>query len=216
MRRFFNYVPSKTALRRGAAFLIALFVAVLLGSVWAVLWLANENDTLDERDRQSLTDREELRRDLTAEQAAREALEQQIRSLGEKPVLEPEDVPPDTDVIVVPGPKGERGESCIEEIGLQPCRGDEGRIGKPGSEGEPGEPGVPGTPGEPGPKGDKGEKGDTGGQGPKGDPGTAQPGTYSCAAGEYMTGFSITDAGAVVLVCQPALGPGNPNEGARR
>lgn len=127
MRRTFNYVPSRTALRRGAMFLIALFVAVLLGSVWAVMWLANENETLDERDRQSLADRESLRHDLTAEQAAREALEQQIRGLGEKPVLEPEDVPPEADVIVVPGPRGDRGKSCIEEIGYPRCRGAAGR-----------------------------------------------------------------------------------------
>lgn len=214
MRRIFNYVPSKAALRRGAAFLIALFVAVLLGSVWAVLWLANENDTLDERDRQSLSDREDLRRDLTAEQAAREALEQQIRSLGEKPVLEPEDVPPDTDVFVVPGPKGDkgdRGESCIEEIGLQPCRGDRGR---PGGEGQDGTDGSDST--IPGPAGKDGKDGADGRDGVDGRDGKDGRGITDAQCGEngrwtlWWTDGTTSDGGPCIFT------PGNPNEGAGR
>lgn len=210
MRRFFNYVPSKAALRRGAAFLIALFVAVLLGSVWAVLWLANENDTLDERDRQSLADREELRRDLTAEQAAREALEQQIRSLGEKPVLDPEDVPPDTDVIVVPGPKGDRGESCIEEIGYPRCRGTAGDDGSNGTSGADGEDGADGAPG---PKGDPGPAGADGKDGVDGQDGRGLEDAQCGDDGRWIltwTDGTTSDGGS----CR--IGPGNPNEGARR
>lgn len=212
-----NAIPETRRSRtRLAAQVVWALVLVVLFAVVAYLLAASLR--FDARDAQSLAYRQDLREQLaesdarlTGEEAARKALEQQIRRLGEKPVVV-EPTEPGAPYLI----EGPRGLSCIEEIGLQPCRGDEGRSGQPGSEGEPGEPGVPGTPGEPGPKGDKGEKGDTGGQGPKGDPGTAQPGTYSCAAGEYMTGFSITDAGAVVLVCQPVLGPGNPNEGARR
>lgn len=217
MRRVFNYVPSDEALRRGKWTVIVLFVAVLLVAVWAVLWLAHENDILDERDRQSLSDREDLRRDLNAEQAAREALEEQIRQLGERPVVEPEDVPDDAQVVIVPGP---RGPSCIEAIGYARCRGDRGpggREGDAGTPGRPGEPGATGATGQPGAKGDRGDvgpKGDTGPQGergPAGAPGTAQPGSYACPSGQYVEGFSVGADGAVSLTCQPApVFPGNP------
>lgn len=209
MRRIANYVPSKATLRRGAALLITLLVAVLLGSVWAVLWLANENDTLNERDRQSLADREDLRNDLTAEQAAREALEQQIRGLGEKPVLDPEDVPADTDVIVVPGPrgdKGERGESCIEEIGYPRCRG---AAGDDGSSGTPGEAGQDGADGAPGPKGDKGDPGVDGKDGTNGTDGRGIANLQCGDDGRWTVTYTdgtTADAG----LCRVA--PGNSGE----
>lgn len=216
MRRFYNYVPSDTALRRGKWTVMVLFIAVLFVAVWAVLWLAHENDILDERDRQSLSDREDLRRDLTAEQLAREALEQQIRDLGEKPVVEPEDVPDDAEVFVVPGPKGDKGDrgaSCIEALGFNRCRGDEGQGGEDGADGQDGAPGADGAKGERGEKGEKGDPGAPGADGAPGKdgaPGTAQPGSYACPSGQYLEGFSIGADGTVSLSCQPVpVFPGN-------
>lgn len=214
MRSIFNYVPSKAVLRRGAMAMVALFVAVLLGSLWAVLWLAKENDVLDERDRQSLSDRAQLREDLTAEQAAREALEQQIRSLGEKPVLDPDDVPTDSSVVVVPGPKGERGESCIEEVGYPRCRGASGSDGSSGSNGSDGATGPQGPAGPEGPAGANGKDGAPGADGADGrdgKDGTAVPGSYLCGDGEVQRGFVIAEDGSVTYECTP-LSPGNPGD----
>lgn len=206
MRRIFNYVPSKTVLRRGAIAMIVLLVAVLLGSVWAVLWLAKENDTLDERDRQSLSDRAQLRRDLTAEQAAREALAEQLRGLGEQPVLEPEDVPDDADVIVVPGPKGDRGASCIEEIGYPRCRGTAGDDGSDGPTGANGSDGADGQPGPPGPAGKDGAPGADGKDGVDGKDGRGIEKTYCNDAGRWeitYTDGTTSDGG----ICR--IDPGN-------
>ena len=188
---------------------IGVVLIALLCGIAIYLVLDDVTDRLTAAERRA----DQNSTELDAAKTTVEALNEQLRQLGEKPVVEPDDVPSDAEVVVIPGqpgPKGDRGESCIEEIGYPRCRGAEG------DEGSDGVAGLDGADGAPGPKGDAGERGPQGEQGPKGDPGTAQPGTYSCAAGEYMTGFSITDAGAVVLVCQPVLGPGNPNEGARR
>jgi hypothetical protein len=123
------------------------------------------------------------------------------------------------------------------------CRGPAGENGTDGANGEPGRgllsmqcatggwiitysDGL----GEPdpgpcrGPQGEKGEKGDQGDQGEKGEPGkdstvpgppgTARPGTYACPDGEYATGFTVADDGAVTLSCQaptpPVIGPPVP------
>lgn len=195
------------------------WIVVLAGIVFAawlvgkVTTLGEENHRFEQRDRQSLDDRRDLRDRLDREEAALTALAEQLRQLGQKPVVEPSDPPDPGQVVVVPGPKGDRGESCIEEIGYPRCRG---AAGDDGSAGSPGIDGQDGADGAPGPKGDKGDPGERGEKGEKGDPGTAQPGTYSCGPGEYVTGFAVTDAGAVVLTCQLIPAPGNPNQGARR
>jgi hypothetical protein len=190
-------------------------VVLALGAwlVGKVTTLGEENHRFEQRDRQSLDDRRDLRERLDREEAALAALAEQLRQLGEEPVVEPVDPPPLGQLIPIPGP---RGLSCIEEIGLQPCRGDQGRTGSAGAAGDPGAPGqqgAQGAQGEPGPQGPQGERGP---DGPAGPSGTAQPGTYACGPGEYVTGFTVTDSGAVVLTCQLIPGPGNPNQGARR
>lgn len=77
------------------------------------------------------------------------------------------------------GAIGPRGFSCVDELGIEECRGPAG------------------APGPPGPGGPAGPKGDPG------PPGTARPGTYTCSDGEYVAGFTIGDAGAVTLDCRP-------------
>ena len=84
-----------------------------------------------------------------------------------------------------PGADGPRGFSCVDELGLEACRGPAGPQGAAST--------VPGPPGPAGPKGDTG---------PPGPPGTARPGTYSCGEGEDVAGLTIGDAGAVTLDCR--------------
>jgi hypothetical protein len=78
------------------------------------------------------------------------------------------------------GQDGARGPSCVEELGIDACRGPKG------------DPGADST--VPGPQGERG---------PQGAPGTAQPGTYACPEGEYVVGFTIGDGGGVTLFCRP-------------
>ena len=185
------------------------FGAWLVGTVTA---LGEENHRFEQRDRQSLQDRHELRDRLDREETALAALAEQLRQLGEDPVIEPTAPPPTGQLIPIPGP---RGESCIEEIGYPRCRGTKGNSGAPGAvgpagaAGENGAPGATGPQGETGPAGPQGPAGPAGPQGPKGDPGTAKPGTYLCPEGQAQRGWSVAEDGTVTYECVP-LNPGNP------
>jgi len=55
-------------------------------------------------------------------------------------------------------------------------------------------------------------EGSTGDTGPRG---TALPGAYDCPDGEYVTGFTVADDGAVTLACEDATPPiiPTPEEG---
>jgi hypothetical protein len=68
----------------------------------------------------------------------------------------------------------------------------------------------------PGPMGPAGPAGADstvpGPQGIRGPEGTARPGDYACADGEYMTGFTIDAEGAVTLACQSLVPPVTPNQ----
>lgn len=123
----------------------------------------------------------------------------------------------------VPGIQGVRG--LAGPAGLRGLPGADGEDGPPGATGAPGAPGEDGAGGPPGPAGPAGEPGadgedgaagpegpagpagadgatgPEGPRGPQGAPGTAVPGAYLCPAGEYMTGFTVDDAGAVTLEC---------------
>lgn len=160
-------------------------IAALLFAGWLILQvssLAEENQRFEERDQQSLADREHLHDEVEAQQAALEALAEQLQELGEEPVVEPDEIPTESDVVVIPGP---RGFSCIEEIGYPRCRGAEGlpgsdgRAGADGRDGRDGAPGPAGPTGPAGPAGPQGERGpagpqgEPGPQGPQGEPGTA-------------------------------------------
>jgi hypothetical protein len=77
---------------------------------------------------------------------------------------------------------GQRGKTCVEQLGLEKCRGPRGPAGKDGRDGTDGTDGRDGAPGKSciqeyglakcrgpqGEKGDKGDKGDTGLTGPMG------------------------------------------------
>lgn len=212
-------VPVPSA--RGVVILawITVLAAIAFG-VWLVgqvVTLGDENHRFEERDRQSIADRRELRASLLEDRAKLRALELQVRGLGEDPVVEPDDDAPDR-LVLIPGP---RGESCIEELGFPMCRGaqgpasrvpgPEGADGADGQDGTDGATGPTGPTGPAGPAGPKGDKGDPGERGPAGPAGTAQPGTYACPAGEALTSITIAADGAVSITCAPTH-PGAPGQ----
>ena len=204
-------------------------VAAGVAAVLVIGWIIFQLGSLVAADQNSLRDRNELHAKLDEQGAT---IEQQRRALEEAnrrctvaegcvPVPTPETPDDDGDVVTVPipgpkGDKGDRGASCIEALGFNRCRGDEGKGGSDGADGDPGSDGIngqDGAPGAPGAKGDtgpKGDKGDPGERGPAGPPGTAQPGSYACPSGQYLEGFSIGADGTVSLTCQPVpVFPGN-------
>lgn len=142
--------------------LIGLGFAVL-GVVLAFV-LARQEDHADrieaERDR-----REAVEDRLDEAQAASDALAEQLRALGEDPIVEPEDIPEADEVIVIPGPPGRNGRDGID--------GKDGAAGKPGRDGTDGRDGADGQVGGRGPSCVE-ELGLEACQGPKGEPG--QPG----------------------------------------
>lgn len=156
----------------------------------------------------------------TAEHAAREnrtrlddqqltstVLAQQLRALGEEPVIEPAD-PPSIRTIPLPGRPGADGRD-----GTNGRPGRDGKSGQPGQAGPTGATGEAGAKGDQGPAGPQGDRGPEGPTGPQGPPGTAQPGTYSCPDGEYLRGFTVAPDGSINLICAPVaqLPPGgNP------
>lgn len=209
-------VPSRRAnivLAWVLALALIVFGAWLIGKV---VTLGEENHHLEEQDRQSRADRAKLFDEVESDKVAIEALREQLKQLGEKPVVEPDDVPDGSRIVVVPGP---RGLSCIEDVGLTACRGPSGQPGKPGADGSDGvdgtdglngQDGAPGAKGDPGPKGEKGDPGERGPAGADGAPGTARPGSYACPSGQYLDGFTIGADGTVSLSCQPVpTFPGN-------
>lgn len=147
----------------------AAAVAAVLAGAWVIATLFGVLAAQQE----SREDRAQLERQvdqLTAQarkdRAVSEALKQQIQNLGESPAVEPSDVPDDADVVVIPGQKGERGESCIEEIGYPRCRGAAGREGNAGTDGADSvEPGPAGAPGKDGTDGVDGKDGAPGADG---------------------------------------------------
>lgn len=152
---------------RGAAFVLTVLLGLLcIGAVYVTLDAVT--DRLAAEQAQSKADRADLRHELTEQEAAAVALADQIRDLGETPVVEP----PETSVpslTLIPGPRGLPGIT-----GPAGPRGTRGLPGTPGATGEAGEPGSTGTTGqtgEPGPTGAQGEPGPAGKDGADGAPG---------------------------------------------
>lgn len=145
-----------------------------------------------------------LEKKLDEQETITAALLEQIRLLGQQPVVEPKNPPGSNKIIAIPGP---RGPSCVEELGYPRCRGDkgdggaQGKPGSPGANGERGADGTDGAPGKNGSDGKDGPPGPQGEQGPAGPAGTAQPGTYSCSDSQAIKSITVTEGGAVTLTC---------------
>jgi hypothetical protein len=180
-----NYVPSRRTVH-AVWYVVALgLLALFTWLVWAVVTTSSHLEQADktlgvtaERLDQAQAERQQLVRTAESNAEAAEALAQQVRQLGEKPVVEPTAMPEP-----IPGPPGAQGPQGLQgppgdvgPIGDRGPRGFMGLIGPRGPAGEmgpQGEPGAPGETGAPGAPGPKGGQGDTGPQGPAGPPGPA-------------------------------------------
>lgn len=200
-----NRSRARIALRVVWALVGLLALALLVALVVASVRLNGQNDDLADRVDQSDAQREAIEDKLADQAAAAEALELQLRRLGEDPIVVPENVP-DAPLLI----EGPRGLSCIEEIGYARCRGDEGR---PGDEGTEGDAGTDGVDGQPGTDGKDGVDGAPGKDGVDGKDGRGIDKTYCNDAGRWEITYSdgTTEDGGVCRVA-----PGNPNELARR
>lgn len=203
---------------RAVGFALAM-VALAAGVFWILSQFAADDTELQ---RQAA--------EIAALEAGMEEANARLEAEGEQPVpvpsVEPggEALPPQI-IIGEPGPEGDQGPPGV--------RGPQGRIGPPGEVGPPGPVGPRGATGEPGadstvagpqgpqgepgqdstvpgpvgPQGEPGPQGEQGAQGFPGPPGTARPGTYTCPEGQFTTGFTIADDGAVTLTCADLLTP---------
>lgn len=206
----------------------AVIAAAIVAGAWliATVLTVAAGQQESQRDRNDLYDQiAKLQARDAVQSAALEEANRRLEAAGEPPVDEPaaeEPVDADDEIVLIPGPPGLRGLSCIEDIGLPACRGTRGAPGedstRPGPEGAAGRDGATGPQGPAGPAGPKGEPGDPGRDGvdgkdgAAGQPGTANPGTYACPEGHYVRGFTIGEGGGVTLMCEPvpALPGGNP------
>lgn len=109
---------------------------------------------------------DELRQQAATNADAAEALAEQVRSLGQEPVV---------DVSELRGPRGRPGEPGERGPAGPRGRPGEGERGPPGPSGPPGPPGPEGEPGQPGGPGPTGPPGEPGEAGPQGEPGPAGP-----------------------------------------
>lgn len=170
---------------------IAAGAAVLVGAwlVATVLGLAT-SQAEQKRSRAELIESfekqlAEVRADGQANRAALDAANAQLVRLGEEPVeAPPVDVSPQQGPMGPAGPPGPRGPSCVEDLGLIPCRGDAGETGQPGDSGATGATGAQGAAGEAGPKGEPGPAGPQGDPGPAGPTGAAGRGVQSTVCGD--------------------------------
>lgn len=147
---------------------------------------ASLQDRAEEQDRQLGA----LAQQASDNATAASALERQVRSLGEQPVVQAPGVGP-------PGPQGEVGpRGPMGPAGLPGEDGDDGSDGKDGADGADGadgergpagERGPRGEPGPAGPAGPSGPPGPTGPAGPEGPPGPTCPEGYTAQSREYLT-----------------------------
>jgi hypothetical protein len=122
--------------------------------------------------------------DLTQQKAKTQALAEQIRALGEKPVVSPGSPP---EVITIPGITGPQGVPGPD--GRDGARGPRGFTGLDGPAGPPGAPGADGAPGAPGAAGEPGPVGPAGPEGPQGPAG--EPGKDGADAWPFTFVFTV-------------------------
>ncbi len=180
-----------------AAVLVALLVGMSGTSVYLVL--DRVTDRLAAAEEKAQTNGKRADRAL----ASAQALAEQVRLLGEKPVVEPDDPKPGAPgapgLRGPIGPRGPRGASCVEELGLRTCRGPDGETGTTGTPGSDGVPGVAGKNGTDGKDGAPGPQGDPGPAGPAGADGRGVQSTFCGDDGRWLVTYTdgtTADAGA--------------------
>lgn len=182
-----------------------VLAAFLMGGVW--LAFNDVTDRLTQAEQRGDTNAaaaQETRESLTEANDRVDALGQQVRDLGEDPVV------PTSPVVnsptTIPGPRGEQGLRGL--LGLPGAPGAAGRDGQNGQDST-----VPGPTGPagrdstvPGPQGERGPAGPAGERGPAGADGAPGRGIsdVQCSDGRWIVTYTdgtTSDAGD----CQPAL-----------
>lgn len=202
--------------------LMVLFVILSALTVWQIYQLKADLD--ESRDTTSSL---VLSQNRTAEQA--EALAEQVRELGEKPVVDPGEIdapiegPPGIQGVPgrqgPPGPRGPEGPRGTQgpkgdvgsqgRSGARGVAGPEGDVGPRGTTGPAGPTGETGPMGPAGPAGPQGERGEQGTQGPVGPQGPPQSCTSEFVCQQEMENYVINALRA--LGCQVSSEGGNPN-----
>lgn len=143
--------------RRFAAVVVALVVAVFVGSMMVAI------SSVSERFRDAATERDALRVENAENREKVAILTAQVETLGEKPDVEPESEPP-----TVLGPSSTQVRtavssllplllgSALDESCGGSCKGKKGEAGGDGTDGVDGTPGADGAPGKDGADGKDG------------------------------------------------------------
>lgn len=181
---------------------LALVAAMgLIG--YGLFSLGHRVDTLGLQLEESRTDRASLRAELNEQESASQALAEQVKRLGGKPVVDP------AKVGHIPGPPGPAGpEGPRGPAGKDGADGADGEDGTAGADGAEGEPGPAGPPGPPGPAGSAGADGADGADGTNGTDGAdGEDGrsveSVSCDRGFGTFTFTYSDGSTQTVQCTP-------------
>lgn len=205
--------------------IVAVTLMLLLGAAiaYGIAELVSVQDDIED----SRRDRADLRSELAGQHEISTALAEQVRALGEEPVVEPSD-PPTTAPILQGerGPIGPRGPAGLP--GLPGVDGTDGEPGAVGADGEPGAVGESGATGAQGEPGASGAQGPAGATGPQGEPGAQGPvgpagadgrgiASVTCAGlpGGATWTFTYTDGTTQSVACatpEPSTDPTAPSE----
>lgn len=167
---------------RTAVFYWVGFASVLAALAFVLLTIAGLQDDLKEANK------------------ARNALVDQVRELGGKPVVGP------AGKAGQKGDKGDPGNPGTNGInGQNGTDGKDGSNGADGTEGAAGKDGKDGATGPQGEKGDTGPKGDTGAQGPQGEKGADG---QTCPDGFTLGPAIVTGHNALVCIQNQGFGKG--------
>jgi hypothetical protein len=125
-------------------------------------------------------------------EASATALADQVETLGEEPVVTPEEITGSDNVVTVPGPPGPQGRT-----------GPTGEKGSDGAPGPPGPPGATGATGAAGLTGSEGAPGEPGAAGAEGQPGApGAPGSTTCPEGFTFMQITIpSQPDQVFMIC---------------
>ena len=199
-------------MRTKIGFILLCAVMAMIGLATAV-GLHRVDDMRDDLARAN-ADRTSMRAELDQQQEASTALADQVRGLGEEPVVEPEALPsagsPGADgKDGIAGKNGEPGKDGLDGKPGPPGKtgpaGAEGAAGADGSDGEPGPAGPPGAKGDPGPAGADGKDGALGAAGANGKDGRSVD-SVSCSGSLGTFTFTYSDGTTQTVQCTPAAG----------
>lgn len=201
-------IPSPRAVSVAIAVAVLTALALL---VWLIFTVAGLSAQLKDADRRL----DQAKARYSENQAHAAALADQVRALGDRPVVEPGDpVPGPQGIPGVPGPVGPPPSFAEVVAALAQycqggrCRGPAGPAGEdgaPGPRGFAGDDGATGPQGPPGqsvtgPPGPQGPRGETGASGPRGEPGPTCPDGYTTQERTLRTDEAPQGEPAVVCV----------------